>query len=303
MESKQDFIEYFMEKIEFPQEAGEVFLSLNRQIEAVKEYREKLQELTDRYMRGETDLVYEEADVLANKVKVHSDTLSMLLFLWCGEPLLEKYSWEEIPEEIYWDTMYDLHCKLIECHEVYGIWGTFVRFWYPGFYQMTRFALGRMQYEYADFKLEEYEVDGNIVKKGDRVINMHIPSSGSFSREKRLDSYKRAFEFYQEDFGGKPIPMVCNSWLLYPEHREFLPEHLNIRSFMEDFTYIEGAADEKFENAWRIFGKDSTKAPNELPRETSLQKAYAKHLAAGGKTGSGYGVFFFDGEKILQPKK
>jgi hypothetical protein len=55
-----------------------------------------------------------------------------------------------------------------------------------------------------------------------------------------------------------------------------------------------------FNNAWRVFGKDSDKAPDELPQNTSLQKAYAKHLMAGGKTGSGYGVFFFDGEKIIQ---
>ncbi|MGB8456031.1 MAG: acyltransferase domain-containing protein [Anaerocolumna sp.] len=303
MVSKQDFIKHMMEKIEFPQEAQEAYVSLCRQLERVTAYREKFTELADRYMRGETDSVYEEVDILAETMKVHSYTMSMMLFLWCGEALLEEYREEDIPEGIYWDSMYDLHCKLMECYQVYGIWGTFVRSWYPGFYQMTRFALGRLQYEYSDFKLDEYEVDGNIVKKGDRVINMHIPSNGSFSEEKRLESYKRAFEFYIDDFGGKPIPMVCESWLLYPEHREFLPEHLNIRSFMEDFTYIEGAAEDKFENAWRVFGKDSTKAPNELPQETSLQGAYAKHLMAGGKTGSGYGVFFFDGEKIIRTRK
>lgn len=303
MESKQDFIKNIMEKIEFPQEAQEVFMNLCHQIEKIKVYHEKFTELADRYMSGESDPIFEEVDVLAETMKVPSYTMSMMLFLWCGEALHEEYISEEIPDEIYWDTIYDLKYKLMECYQVHGIWGTFVRSWYPGFYQMTRFALGRMQYEYADFKLDEYEVDGNIVKKGDRVINMHIPSSGSFSEEKRLDSYKRAFEFFKEDFGGKPIPMVCDSWLLYPEHREFLPEHLNIRSFMEDFTYIEGATEDKFENAWRVFGKDSAKAPDELPQETSLQKAYAGHLIAGGKTGSGYGVFFFDGEKILRIKK
>ena len=299
MESKLDFIKYFMEKIEFPQEAQEVFLNLCRKIEHVTGHREKLKELADRFMSGETDGVYDELDVLAETMNVHSYTMSLMLMLWCGEELLVKYKEEEIPEEIYWDSMSDLKFKLMECYQVYGIWGTFVRSWYPGFYQMTRFALGRLQYEYSDFKLNRYEVDGNILKKDDRVINMHIPSSGSFSKEKRLDSYKRAFEFYKDDFGGKPIPMVCNSWLLYPQHREFLPEHLNIRSFMEDFTYIESETEEKFENAWRVFGKESMKAPNELPQNTSLQKAYAEHLMAGGKTGSGYGIFFFDGEKIL----
>lgn len=302
MESKLDYIKCMMETIEFPLKAQEVFLGLCRQIEMGIHYREKFNELTDRYMRGETDSVYEEVDVLAETMNIHSYTLSMMLFLWCGDELLEKYREELIPDEIYWDTIKDLQYKLMECDQVYGIWGTFVRTWYPGFYQMTRFALGRLQYEYSDFKLEEYKLDNNIVKKGDKVINMHIPSSGSFSWEKRLASYKRAYEFYADDFLGKPIPMVCDSWLLYPEHREFLPEHLNIRSFMDDFTYIEGTTEAKFENAWRVFGKDSTKASNELPQETSLQKAFAKHLIAGGKTGSGYGIFFFDGEKILRIK-
>jgi hypothetical protein len=300
MENKQDFIKYTMEKIEFPEEAREVFLHLCRKIEGKKEFLGKFTELADRFMDGESDSVFEELDVLAETMEVHTYSMSMLLLLWCSEPLLERYGWEDISEDIFWDTIYDLHCKLMECFEVYGIWGTFVRTWYPGFYQMNRFALGRLQYEYSDFLLEEYEADGNLVKKDDRVINMHIPSSGSFSKEIRLDSYKKAFEFYKDDFGGRPIPMVCDSWLLYPKHREFLPEHLNIRSFMEDFTYIKGSEEDKFNNAWRVFGKDSDKAPDELPQNTSLQKAFAKYLMAGGKTGSGYGVFFFDGEKIIQ---
>ena len=301
MESKLDFIKYFMEKIEFPKEAQEVYINLCGKIEHVTGHREKFKELDERFMGGETDGVYEDLDVFAETMNTHSYTMSMMMLLWCGDELLDRYKEEEISEKIYWDSMFDLNCKLMECHQVYGIWGTFVRTWYPGFYQMTRFALGRLQYEYADFKLDKFEVAGNILKKGDKIINMHIPSSGSFSKNKRMDSYKRAFEFYKDDFGGKPIPMVCHSWLLYPEHREFLPEHLNIRSFMEDFTYIEGETEDKFENDWRVFGKDCSKAPNELPQETSLQKAYAEHLIAGGKTGSGYGMFFFDGEKILQP--
>lgn len=300
MADKQIFIKQMMEKIEFPKEAQEVFLGLCERIKSERTNFNKLNELAERFMNQETDSVYEELDILAEQMQVHSYTMSMLLLLWCADELLLRYRGEEISDEIYWDTMYDLHCKLMECHEVYGIWGTFVRVWYPGFYEMTRFALGRLQYEYSDFKLDEYRVGNNIVKKGDRVVNMHIPSSGSFSKEKRLDSYKRAFEFFKEDFSGKPIPMVCESWLLYPEHKEFLPQHLNIRDFIEDFMYIEGTTEDKFMDAWRVFGKDSSKVSNELPQKTSLQKAYAKHLMEGGKTGNGYGIFFFDGEKILQ---
>jgi hypothetical protein len=92
---------------------------------------------------------------------------------------------------------------------------------------------------------------------------------------------------------------VIGCRVLFPEHKEFLPEHLNIRSFMEDFTYIKGESEEEFENDWRVFGKDCKKEPKDLPQDTTLQRAYAEHLMKGGKTGSGYGVFLFDGEKIV----
>jgi hypothetical protein len=289
-----------MEQIGFPEESQEYFKTLYHKVIDNSKYNRQMNEFVDKYMKDETEEAYAGVDRLAGNLSVHNYSMSMLLLLLCAEPLFQNYQEKEIPETIFWDTMKDLYCKLMECHQVYGIWGTFVRSWYPGFYQMTRFTLGRMQYEYAAFELEEYKLQDYVIKKGDKVINMHIPSSGSFSREIRFDSYKKAYEFYKNNFGGKPIPMVCDSWLLYPEHMDFLPDYLNIRCFMEDFSYIEGNVKEEFEDAWRVFGKDYKKAPKDLPQDTTLQKAYANHLMKGGKTGSGYGVFLFDGEKILK---
>ncbi|QOV19367.1 hypothetical protein INP51_15765 [Blautia liquoris] len=124
-----------------------------------------------------------------------------------------------------------------------------------------------MQYEYSSFFLDEYSLNGVTLKKGDKVINMHIPSSGSFSEKTRMDSYQRAYRFFEKDFPEKTVPIVCSSWLLYPGYR--------------DIT-----------DSWRIFGKDAGKPPVDLPRDTSLQKAFAEYLEKGGTPGVGYGILF-----------
>jgi hypothetical protein len=43
---------------------------------------------------------------------------------------------------------------------------------------------------------------------------------------------------------------------------------------------------------WRLFDTDE-KNPDRLPTNTSLQKAYVKHLKNGGKTGLGLGILFW----------
>ena len=210
------------------------------------------------------------------------------------------YAREGISDEIYWDTMDDLRCKLLECKEVEGVWGIFVAPWYSGFLAMTRFALGRMQFELTTFGHGTYEKNGFTVNNNDIVINMHIPSSGKpFDTEARLDAYRRAYKFFHKD-SSKPAVFVCSSWLLYARHPEFLPEGSNILSFMKDFDIIKSEDSDHFGNDWRVFGGKTDCKPEELPRNTSLQRAYADRLMRGEPTGSGFGVFLFDGENILK---
>lgn len=290
--SEQKFLISFMNKINFPEEAQEFFQRLYRQILEKPEYSRHMDSIIKVFMDSQSEKAFEQADFLAKDMNIHSYTMSMILLLLSCKPLLELYHEKNISEAIYWDTVADLTYKLNECHQVHGIWGTFVRTWFPLFYQAARFALGRMQYEYAEFQLDEYSLNGFTLKKGDKVINMHIPSSGSFSKEKRMDSYQKAYNFFKKDFSGKAVPIVCNSWLLYPGYKEILPAHSNIRSFMDDFSYIQGYTSKEFTDSWRIFGKDAGKAPADLPRNTSLKRAFAEHLEKGGTSGSGYGVLF-----------
>lgn len=290
-----------MKRLQFPHDAADFFINLEDKINNSKVLAE-FDKLVEAFMSQA--LKFEDiAPWLKNQAEqlnVHHFSLDMYFFIKCAPILLELYRKNNIDEGLFWDTIADLKYKAMECMNVYEIWGTFVSSWFPPFFNLTRFALGRFQYEQLPFPYERYEKGNNIILKNDVVYNMHIPSSGvPLSKEIRLDSYKRAYSFYQNNLQGRPMFIVCNSWLLYPKHRDFLPPDSNILDFMGDFDIIHSEEFLEFDNAWRIFGKHGTLPPNQWPQETSLQKAYKKRILEGKKVGNGYGIIVFDGEKIL----
>ena len=187
--------------------------------------------------------------------------------------------------------MLDLKYKLDECHEVYGIWGSFVSDWFPGFFTLSRFALGRLQFEW-DKLGRAYEGQGVSLPEGTRVVNMHIPRSGEpLSAALCDDAFARATAFYTPQLEvGEPLVFVCSSWLLYPEHDRILPEKSNIRGFMSRFDICRrGTHGGNHPDLWRLFDTKEVN-PDRLPTNTSLRRAYVDHLKAGGKTGWGFGV-------------
>ncbi len=237
----------------------------------------------------------------AEKYGENEMTLHFCFILSCMEGLYEKYKKNGLSEEIYWQTADDLRCKLLECIDLYGVDGTFVPDWFEGFFTLNRLALGRFQYQKSLFEVK----GGYVTKSGYKIeentpaLSFHIPSSGvSLSDEIRLDSYKKAYEFYKDSFQG-PMVLVCHSWLLHPEYKMLLPESSNLVKFMNDFEVTHFENTEKFDDDWRVFGKDKDLPIDQLPEKTSLQRACKQMLKNGCHGGWGYGVILFDGEKII----
>jgi len=220
----------------------------------------------------------------AEELGVHRFTLALYVLLRAAEILYEKYREKNIDEQIFWNSIMDIKYKLDECKEVHDIWGIFVLFWYPGFYRMTRFAFGRLQFDLATYNWDTYEKDGMSVKKGDPVLDCHIPSSGKLTRELCWDSYRRAAAF-----SGRKV-IICDSWMLYPQHIDFLPAHSSILEFANDYDIVESTDKSDFPNSWRIFGKHHKLPPQEWPIDTSLQRAFRDRIMAGLSVGDGRGV-------------
>ena len=239
--------------------------------------------------------ILSEIDKAAEIAGVHKYSAELLIFILFSKRLRELYKQNGISDKIWFDSMCDLKWKLWECKAVKGSWGSFVAGWFPGFFNLTRFALGRLQFEIVEFD-GEYEKDGKKLKKGDKVINVHIPRTLTpLDKKSRDDAYAQAAEFFRNMTDGAPIAFVCSSWLLYPEAEKILPAHSNIRGFMADYDIIRSKVDEEgdYHNMWRLFDMDFTGDFNDYPEDSSLRRAYKKFLLDGNRTGSGYSVFFY----------
>ena len=292
-----------MEKHDYPAEAREAIIKVEEKILA----DEKANKIYDSMYRdywlkkknfGEFSA---KSKALSELIDEPLYTIYLVLLLNCTKPLKAAYKKNGYPEEIYWRSILDLKVKMLECKENYDIWGTFVEGWFMGFFELRRFGIGRFQFDLSDFGEEFYEENGISIKDSEFCLGLHIPSHiGPLTYETRMETYKKAYEFFKDKFDGKPMVVCCNSWLLYPDNLNILPENSNAADFILDFQPLDIKQTYDFGDCWRIFNVGtSCLRPAELPRNTSMQKAFAEWFDQGKNAGSAYCILIFDGEKLL----
>lgn len=294
----REYLQKFMEIFDYPKEAREALVRAYDAMQADADARAGFDALLDRYAADAGCACFdmlEEVRVLSEKSGVHSYTGDLLLLICMSESLREHYRREGIDEEIWKRSMYDLKWKLLECISVHGVWGSFVCKWLMGYFDLTRFAFGRMQFEIRPFK-RYYEKNGVSLNPESRVINGHIPRSGE-----RLDadivaaSYKEAAAFFKAREGLEQVVFVCDSWLLYPRNMEILSDSSNIRRFAGQYDIIESGEYEDYKEVWRLFDVAYTGDVEALPQNSSFRRGYADWIRKGIKTGWGYGVYVYEG--------
>ncbi len=241
--------------------------------------------------RGRVNEAYQICDELADAGGFNPYSAAAFAYIASCDILHEKYREHGISDEIFYDTLDDIRCKINECRAVYGVIGCFVREWEFPFFGMDRFALGRMQYELAVWEARPVILGKNAIYPGDKFINVHIPSSGKpFDKVSREASYKKAVEFYRSEFDGN-VPIGCWSWLLDPMLAKALPNS-NIADFSRDFDVVIGEESVCFEDSWRVFGAASSRLPSELPEDTALQLNCKQRLLSDDKFYHGRAIMF-----------
>ena len=270
--------------------------------EAVAPYQEELERIVAQCGKEKSFAnVQPDIDALAAQAGVSSYSVYGFALCLSAMWLREDFLAAGHSEGVFWDSICDLSYKIRECRNVKKVWGIFSPpGWYDKYYQVRIFKLGRLEYEVKTYSGEPYHLGEYTVQEGDFVCNVHIPSSGPLTVESRLDSYRRAYAFFAEQRGNKPLVCVCNSWLLYPQHKEIFPNHLNMVNFLDDWDIIRSSEDPEFKNAWRLFDCDYHGDVSALPQDNTARRAMAKWLAEGKNAGTGFGVMLFDGEKILR---
>lgn len=278
-----------LEKLAIPDDA-KAFLTEQGKI-IFSSFYDEINAIISKFYRvkNKQQFIADDLLTLSQKSGIEEYTLYFILLANASFHMFSDYKRANISEEIYWDTVSDFACKLEECKKFKGIWGIFTYTWYPIFFTLDLFKLGRLEYERKKYDLDTPYTNGDVtVKKGDTVYSIHIPSCGSLTKELREISYKKAYEFFKDELGGKPMICICNSWLLYPDNSKIFPKNSNLYSFMGDFDIIKSKDDPSFSDAWRVFYKPYEKG--KMTGGTSLQKAIIDHIENGNTMGSGYGV-------------
>ena len=284
----KNYICKFMQEQSFPKEAVGCVCGA---YEVFKEDKEFLF-LLENFYNDETINVDGEKGTLfqiAERKGQSFYTAKLLFYICLSKELKKEYLKSGFDEDFWRENMADLHCKMMECFNVHGVWGIFSAGWFSSVFRMKTFTLGRMCYNTGIYDGEDIHIGGRTVTNGDEFISIHIPSNGKpFDAYTRLDSYRRAYEFFKISL------FRCDSWLLYPKNKEILDKRSNIVSFMDDFKLIKSYEYPDNRIMWRIFGDKYLLPCEELPRNSSLRKAYADLLCRGERPGSGVGFFVYD---------
>ena len=216
---------------------------------------------------------------------------NQVVYMGLADILKQHYINRGFPLENYNDTIRELKCKLLECHNCFGVWGARTNRVMNTHFAMTRFGMGVFQFEIIKLPLS-VEINGVKLQQGDKVINIHIPMLGvPLTAEARKQSYLKAKEFFKGQFpDADRIPFYCHTWLLFKRHKEILKPDSNIVSFMNDFDVLIDYDYPDYAETWRFFGKQFTTL-EEMPKTNSIQKAYAKIIERGEKTGGAEGIF------------
>ena len=134
----------------------------------------------------------------------------------------------------------------------------------------------------CDFKQQEFPKSEwhRAVKKGDPVLSVHIPSVGVFTKEVCEESYRRAREIFKACYPEfKYKAFHCHSWMLDPQLENFLSETSNVLAFQRKF--IPYAGETEGTEVFNFVFKMTSKVVEEIPEDTSLQRALKKHYCDG----------------------
>ena len=273
--------------VSYRQTMYEILSSLDdKDIEEILSYYKRTEEYDFRGMS-------EFAKSLSEKYQIHLFSVYLFIITLVVPRLKEFYKRTGVSDEIAYDTLHAITYKHRWTRGIFGVDGVRGWGWYKIVLEGKVLKIGRFEYETSEFLYDEYRKNENVIRKGEPVLNIHIPDSKEpLTKEVRQESYLKAKEFYSSRFNGKPIPFVCFSWLTCPYNEQLVERTSNIIDFMHDFDIIKVEDFEDF-NAVSPFVFNHVHVElDTMPQETSLQRNIKKYLLEGKKLGRGYGIFF-----------
>lgn len=212
---------------------------------------------------------------------------NLLSFLYMCEELSKKYEEKGIPEQILLATLGDLLLWTDAWSDIKGEMYLGELAWLAKTMKMQLYRIGSLEFM-AGKAHGDCEALG--LKKGDPIVEVHIPSGADLSPEACHASLEGAIAFYKAHFPEyKFAHFTCHSWLLDPALDALLPPTSNILKFRDMFTLI--SADES-DAALRYVFRWNTNRRNlrNAVCPSSFAERMKKHILGGGVLHAAFGA-------------
>ena len=249
-----------------------------------------------------------------NMPKKLSGVFLAMVLMYALQPLERFYDNKGISREILISTLSDIDVNMKLNPDGLYLFSNYWFNWLQNHFKGNLFRIGRLQFkcsEFADDKciyenkstgelkvthlgdLDEYKNVPDewelVIKKGDMRLEVHISEGSPMMPEECQKSYRGAAELYVNKFGKDIKGYTCASWLISPDLKSLLPPNSNIIRFQEDYFMYEYLDCETYFGAIYGWWLDEGTPVDDLPEDTSLQRAIKKHKQAGGNVYSACG--------------
>jgi GNAT-like C-terminal domain/N-acyltransferase N-terminal domain len=215
-------------------------------------------------------------------------TLGMHLYVWLFLAVVPEvrrfHAARGIPDEISWGSL-DRFGQGLSIHRamngVSGL-GLWAQWGNPMCFRGADYQLGRLSFNRGELSF--------LGRARTHVLNVHVPPFGPVDADACDESLALAREFFPRHFPEEPVTFfVCHSWLMDDQLASYLPESSNIVRFQHRFRLVQTSELETSDNFILNYvfhrGNDEPEIPpallDELPQDTTLQRAFVSHLRSG----------------------
>ena len=191
-----------------------------------------------------------------------------------------------IPDDVSRRTFADLGRNMTVHRKRHGVGGLHAPGWQMLHVTGALYDCGRLQFERSRLGKTTsagMRAAGFACEPGDATLSVHIPDfSGPMSPEACDASFARARAFFARHFPEERfVTAVCHSWLMDEQLGEYLPASSNIMRFQHRFHLAyQYDGDRNDGPLGFVFGRTIDDL-DDLPRDTTLQRAIVDHIRAG----------------------
>lgn len=202
----------------------------------------------------------------------------------------------DIPADVARRTLADIGRNVAVYRRTFGVGGMHAPWWPILHLRGELYHLGRLHFQRARLDNRTgaaVSAAGLPHGPGSPTLSLHIPDFygplGPAACDRALEL---ARDFFPRHFPGERYAIAgCQSWLLDPQLKRYLPPDSNIIRFQERFHRAHDSPQDYDEGTIGfVFGREG--APlDELPRDSVLQRAIVDHIRSGGHWHVGSGWF------------